>query len=82
MIEDNNIGYWDFVEKYYPNYYSCSDILLSDILTRKLHNEEISKEDEEMIKGWDVKKALLELDCKIMCKAIESYYNDGTNFAL
>lgn len=73
MIEDNNIGYWDFVVRYYPNYYSCSDILLSDILTRKLYNEEISKEDEEMIKEWDVKLALLELDTRILQVAVQNF---------
>lgn len=31
---------WDFVEKYYPNYYSCSDITLSDDLKKILDGEQ------------------------------------------
>jgi hypothetical protein len=66
--------YWPFIEANYPNYYTCNNILLSDILTRKLENEQISQKDEEMIKGWNFKQELLELDKKIMAIAMENYF--------
>jgi hypothetical protein len=71
--------YWSFIEAHYPNYYTCNNILLSDILTRKLDNEQISQKDEEMIKGWDVKQELLELDSKLMAIAMENYFKTLLN---
>ena len=73
-IEKSSVHYWSFIETYYPNYYSCDQILLSDILTRKLEGEEIDETDEEMIKDWDVKEELLKLDKVIMQKAMENYF--------
>jgi hypothetical protein len=67
-------NYQPFIETYYPNYYSCDQILLSDILTRKLEGEEIDVKDEEMIKDWDVKAELLKLDQAIIQKAMENYF--------
>ena len=67
-------NYWAFIETYYPNYYSCDQILLSDILTRKLEGEEIDIKDEEMIKDWDVKEELLKLDKAIIQKAMKNYF--------
>tara|TARA_R110002033_G_scaffold52286_1_gene99532 strand:+ start:37 stop:279 length:243 start_codon:yes stop_codon:yes gene_type:complete len=76
MISKNEAtSYWSFIEKYYPNYHSCNDILMSDILSRKLEGEFISKEDEEIIKDWNIKVELLELDQKVFSKALESYLN-------
>ncbi|MCV9933695.1 hypothetical protein OIU80_15535 [Flavobacterium sp. LS1R47] len=72
--ENCKFDYWEFIEKYYPNYYSCDDILMNDILYRKIHNEEICEEDEEMIKDWDVKSELLKLDKMIFFKALEKYF--------
>lgn len=73
-IGKKNVNYWAFIEAYYPNYYSCDQILLSDILTRKLEGEEIDIKDEEMIKDWDVKAELLKLNQAIMKKAIKNYF--------
>lgn len=70
---NSSFEYWDFIEKYYPNYYSCDDVLLSDILTRKLDGQEISKEDEEYIKGWNVKEELLKLEKQFLGRALENY---------
>lgn len=75
MINSENETYWSFIEKYYPKYYSCNDILMSDILRRKLEGEFISKEDEEIIMDWNIKKELLKLDQKIFSKALENYIN-------
>ena len=74
--QKNNSGfeYWDFIEKYYPHYDSCDDVLLSDILTRKLNGHEICKEDEEYINGWNVKEELLKLDTELFRKALENYF--------
>ena len=67
-------NYWSFIETYYPNYYSCDAILLSDILLRKLEGEVIDADDEALIEGWDIKKQLLELDTIIMEKAMKNYF--------
>ena len=67
-------NYWSFIETYYPNYYSCDAILLSDILLRKLEGEIIDANDEALIEGWDIKKKLLELDSIIMEKAMKNYF--------
>lgn len=72
--EEDNFSFWSFIERYYPNYYSCNDILMSDILFKKIHNEEICEEDEVMIKDWDVKSELLKLDKMIFFKALEKYF--------
>lgn len=72
--EEDSFSFWSFIERYYPNYYSCNDILMSDILFKKIHNEEICEEDEVMIKDWDVKSELLKLDKMIFFKALEKYF--------
>ena len=72
--ENNDFSYWTFIEKYYPKYHSYSDILLSDILTRKIEGEQICEEDEEMIKDWNIKAELLELDQIIFSKALKNYF--------
>lgn len=73
--ETIEFDYWGFIEKYYPNYYHCDSILLSDILTRKLDGEEITENDEEYIKNWNVRNELLELDKELLGKAFENYFN-------
>lgn len=74
MIKFNSINYWSFIEAYYPNYYSCDAVLLSDILLRKLEGEVIDTNDEALIEGWDIKKKLLELDSIIMEKSMKNYF--------
>lgn len=73
--DENKFDYWAFIEKYYPKYYSCDSVLLSDILTRKLEGEEICEDDEEYIKDWNVRKKLLELDKELLCEAFENYFD-------
>jgi hypothetical protein len=73
-MQSQTINYWAFIEAYYPNYYSCNQVLLSDILTRNLEGEEICAEDEEMIKDWNIKEELLKLDKNIFSKALENYF--------
>ena len=73
--DESKFDYWGFIEKYYPKYYSCDSVLLSDILTRKLDGEEICEEDEKYIKEWDVRKELFELDKELLCEAFENYFN-------
>jgi hypothetical protein len=79
--QKNNSGfeYWDFIEKYYPLYYSCDDVLLNDILTRKLNVHEICKEDEGYIDGLNVKKELLKLDTELFRRAFENYFENYFN---
>lgn len=74
--QKNNSGNedWDFIEKYYPNYYSCDDVLLCDILNRKLEGEEIDKLDEQLIKGWDIKKEKIALERRLIGMALQNYF--------
>ena len=71
---NQSFNYWDFIEKYYPGYFHCDSILLSDILTRKLDGEEICEEVEEYIKDWDARKELLQLDKELLGKAFENFF--------
>jgi hypothetical protein len=73
-IKKSKENYWSFIEAFYPNYHSCNQILLSDILARKLDGEEIDIKDEKMIKDWNVKEELLKLDQAIMQKTMENYF--------
>lgn len=73
LKEINHNCFWVFIEKYYPQYYSCNDILLSDILTRKINGETICNDDEEMIKTWDIKSELSALNEVILSKALKNY---------
>ena len=73
--DEIKFDYWAFIEKYYPRYSSCDNVLLSDILTRKLHGEEICEEDQEYIKDWDVRKELFEVDKELLCDAFENFFN-------
>lgn len=70
----NPQNYWSFIEAYYPNYYSCDAVLLSDILLRKLEGEVIDANTEALIEECDIKKQLLELDTIIMEKAMKNYF--------
>lgn len=73
--EETKFDYWDFIEKYYPNYNHCDNVLLSDILTRKLNGEEICENDEEYIKNWDIRKVLIDLDKQLLSEAFENFIN-------
>ena len=73
--DEDKFDYWTFIEKYYPKYYSCDSVLLSDILTRKLDGEEICENDEEYIKDWNVRRELFELDKELLCEAFENFFN-------
>ncbi|MGO4820075.1 MULTISPECIES: hypothetical protein [unclassified Flavobacterium] len=75
MVSLQFINYinWTFIEKYYPKYYSCSDILMSDILTRKMTGEQVCDEDEEMIKDWNIEAELFKLNQIIFSKALSNY---------
>lgn len=75
--KEKDFDYWGFIEKYYPNYYHCDSVLLSDILTRKLNGEEICKKDEEYIKDCDIRKVLMELDKELLGEAFEDYFNQA-----
>ncbi|TBX68731.1 hypothetical protein EZL74_08020 [Flavobacterium silvisoli] len=75
MKNNSELEYWNFIEKYYPLYYSCDEVLLSDILSRKLNGEEISEEDERYIEGWNIKEELLKIDMELFEKASKNYFN-------
>ncbi|MBF2707482.1 hypothetical protein [Flavobacterium soyangense] len=72
--DEDKFNYWVFIEKYFPKYHSCDNVLLSNILTKKLYGEKICKRDKKYIKGWDIRKELFELDKKLLCEAFENYF--------
>ncbi len=45
--ENENLCYWTFIEKYYPRYHNQSDVLLSDILAKKIEDEGTNIEDDD-----------------------------------
>ncbi|WET04872.1 hypothetical protein [Flavobacterium sp. YJ01] len=71
----DQFNYWSFIEKFYPEYSSCNNVLLSNILTKKLEGEQISENDEEYIKNWNVRSELLKIDKELLSKAFENYFN-------
>lgn len=45
----NADGVWDFVEKYYPNYHSCDEIMRNDYIC-KIVNQELNGDAAEMFR--------------------------------
>lgn len=68
------LEYWVFIEKYYPLYYSCDNVLMCDILSRKLHGFRISPEDEAYIEGWNYKEELIKIEVELFQIALENYF--------
>lgn len=73
-LEYSPTEYWNFIEKYYPLYYSCDNVLMSDILTKKLHGFPISPEDEAYIEGWNFKEELTKIETELFKIALENYF--------
>lgn len=75
---------WDFVAKFYPNYYSSDEIALADDLS-KLLNGEINGDAETMLNedyGGDIKNPQIQIDYdrvhrEIYEAAIEEAINCG-----
>jgi hypothetical protein len=73
--DESKFDYWAFIEKYYPKYSSCDNVLLSDILARKLNGGEVCESDEEYIKDWDVRKELFEVEKELLSEAFANFFN-------
>jgi len=73
-LKYSSAEYWNFIEKYYPLYYSCDDVLMSDILSRKLHGYPICHEDEAYIEGWNHKEELIKIETELFQIALENYF--------
>lgn len=43
---------WEFVEKYYPNYYSCDEIAHADDLSKIINNEHSEDEESDCYELW------------------------------
>ena len=74
LLKYSSAEYWDFIEKYYPLYYSCDDVSMCDLLSRKLHGYPISTEDEAYIEGWDYKEVLIKIEAELFQIALENYF--------
>ena len=77
----HNFSVWDFVEKYYPNYYSSADIVLTDTLDRIINDEidtrsnYIVKMSENWFKMTECKRTEMyeDLHIDIHIKSIENF---------
>jgi len=76
VVAETNFDYCEFIQKYYPKYYSCNNVLLSDILTRKMNNEVLDIKDEEYIKHWNVREELMNIDKELLLLAFENFFNE------
>lgn len=79
-VEAPIAGVWEFVEKYYPNYYSSGDILLADDLQKIIDGEAEtgSSAEEYFINTCDENKEVvleqyIRVHKHIYEKAIEGY---------
>lgn len=72
--EEPEFDYWSFIQKYYPNYYHCDSVLLSDIYTRILDGESYD-EDDKKYANHDIRNELLEIDKELLSKAFENFFN-------
>lgn len=66
--------YWYFIEQYYPLYYCCDNVLMCDILNRKLHGYPISPKDEAFIEGWNYKEELIKIETELFQFSLEKYF--------
>lgn len=79
-LEYSPTEYWNFIEKYYPLYYSCDVVLMCDILSRKLHGFPISPEDEAYIERWNYKEELIKLETELFQIVLENYFELVFNY--
>ena len=66
--------YWGFVQKYYPDYYHCNSVLLSNILTRIMDGEFDEEEDKKYLQNLNVRNELLEIDKELLSIAFENFF--------
>lgn len=72
---------WQFIEEYLPNYSSRDDVLLDDILTRFIEDDDVHEDDMVWIEaefGCDknlMKEELAQLETRFAQEALSVYYN-------
>ncbi|MEI6646835.1 MAG: 6-phospho-beta-glucosidase [bacterium] len=78
--EESAFVYWPFIEQYLPGYYSCDEVLHSDILTRYLDGEEVLEGDlnwiSELGTREDVVAELIDIDSWLFQEALEAYLQE------
>ena len=78
--EEPEFDYWGFIEKYYPDYYHCDSVLLSNILTRIMDGEFDEEEDKKYIENRNIMNELLEIDKELLSIAFENFFK--TNYSV
>jgi hypothetical protein len=73
--EEIEFDYWGFIQKYYPNYYHCDNVLLSNTLTRIMDGEFDEEEDKKHIQNRNIRKELMEVDKELLSIAFENFFN-------
>ena len=84
-----DMNMWEFIEHNYPRYTSCDSVLLSDILTRHINDEELEQSDIDHIledkpegiepKLW-AKYKLMAVDRFLLQRAIEDKIGKELDF--
>ena len=50
FINNYTDNFWNFIEKYLPNYYTRDDVLYDDILFRFIDDDNVSEEEQVRFK--------------------------------
>jgi len=72
-------GYWQFIEKHIPDYYTNDLVLQSDMLSRYVYHEEVDEDDAKRIATEFKSKAeiyeeIANIESRLFSEAIEAYY--------
>lgn len=83
--EEQNFNYWEFIERYHPNYTRSDEVLLSDDITKVLDNQDdLSVECIHNVKSYvsdlNDTQALIELqtevDADLFKEALREYLKE------
>ena len=73
-------NFWNFIEKYLPNYYTRDDVLYDDILFRFIDDDNVSEEDlawiaEEFNSDKKlIKDEIVRIETRFAEEALAAYY--------
>lgn len=71
-------GYWDFIEKYLPDYYTNDLVLRSDILWRYVDNDDVDGSDkiwieEEFATKTEIVEEIVRIETQLFENALRNY---------
>ncbi len=80
FINNYTDNFWNFIEKYLPNYYTRDDVLYDDILFRFIDDDNVSEEDlawiaEEFNSDKKlIKDEIVRIETRFAEEALAAYY--------